>query len=460
MKHIIILVSILLSIIGLTQKSVAQYDTTLSYEYSQTLVLPEISPYTIGKKNGGQFILKPNDYQPGQVGWVTPSCGSPFIDSLTSCGPGYYGLDYKKNNNVWTYLDIYIRYFVDIIDSTLSSSTYGYTPDTIWVNQGDSARISVGTNFVDQYWGIVGNVNFFSGNSTVKVPVGSYWVFTNDADNYNSGDTIVVAEICTPVTSSQYINLCAGDTFNIGTHNYTTGGTYVDTLQAVNSCDSIVTTNITLINYPVLTVSPIDTIICAGSTITLHAGGTGTSFNWSTSETTPDISVMTDTSVSIWVSASNAYCTVTDTINITVNPVFSSTNVVEINDGQSYIINGHTYIVTGIYFDTLFTVHGCDSVVITNLTVLTNIVTTSQIGEIPVIYPNPVNDILTIDISTSLNVTTKTKIEIVDLQGRIIKTVYLINNKTTVDVKELIGGIYTLRIYTDKGIVLKKLVKQ
>jgi len=239
-----------------------------------------------------------------------------------------------------------------------------------------------------------------------------------------------------------------------------TAGTYYDTLTNVSGCDSIITTILTMNPLPILTVSPIDTIVCAGSTITLHAGGTGTSYNWSTNETTPDISVMTDTSVSIWVSASNAYCTVTDTINITVNPVFSSTNVVEINNGQSYIINGHTYTTTGIYYDTLFTVHGCDSVVITNLTVLTNIVTTSQIGEIPVIYPNPVNDILTIDISTSLNVTTKTKIEIVDLQGRIIKTVYLINNKTTVDVKELIGGIYTLRIYTDKGIVLKKLVKQ
>jgi len=434
--------------------------------------LPEISPYTIGKKNGGQFVLKPNDYQTGQVGWVTPSCGSPFIDSLTSCGPGYYGLDYKKNNNVWTHLDIYIRYFVDIIDSTPGSTTYGQMPDTIWVNQGDSARISVGTNFVDQYWGIVGNVNFFSGNSTVKVPVGSYWVFTNDADNYNSGDTIVVAEICTPVTSIQYINLCAGDTFNIGTHNYTTGGTYVDTLQAVNSCDSIVTTNITLINYPVLTVSPIDTIICAGSTITLHAGGTGTSFNWSTSETTPDISVMTDTSVSIWVSASNAYCTVTDTINITVNPVFSSTNVVEINDGQSYIINGHTYIVTGIYFDTLFTVHGCDSIIITNLTVLTDIFTTSQTGEIPVIYPNPVKEILTIEIvnpkvtlsepalSASRSEVFNSKMEIINLQGQVVKILKLTNLKNTINVKELTCGVYTLRIMTDKGIFVKKLVKE
>ena len=222
MKNIIIFVSILLSIVGLTQKSVAQYDTTLSYEYSQTLVLPEISPYTIGKKNGGQFVLKPNDYQTGQVGWVTPSCGSPFIDSLTSCGPGYYGLDYKKNDNVWTHLDIHIRYFVDIIDSTPGSATYGQMPDTVWIPQGGTASLSVGTNFANVWWFILGSATEFSTSNTINVPSGTYVIdaYDNNIDTY---DTIVVAEICTPVTSSQNINLCQGDTFSIGTHNYTTG---------------------------------------------------------------------------------------------------------------------------------------------------------------------------------------------------------------------------------------------
>jgi len=274
--------------------------------------------------------------------------------------------------------------------------------------------------------------------------------------------TLFYIEYLTPQTSSQTITICQGDSLTIGTHTYTTTGTYIDTLAAVNTCDSIVTTNLTVMAYPILTVSPIDTIICAGSIITLHASGTGTSFNWSTSETTQDISVMTDTNVSIWVSTSNACGTITDTINITVYHVFSSTNVVEINNAQTYIINGHTYTTTGIYYDTLFTVHGCDSVVITNLTVLTDILTTSQTGEVPVIYPNPVNDILTINIARiSTGSTTATpKVEIINLQGQVVKSIKLTNAKNTIDVKELIGGIYTLRMITDKGIFVRKLVKE
>ena len=74
MKNIIILVSILLSTVGLTQKSVAQYDTTLSNQFNGTFTipnLPDYSSYTIGKKNGGPFIMKPSDYQPGNVSWST-----------------------------------------------------------------------------------------------------------------------------------------------------------------------------------------------------------------------------------------------------------------------------------------------------------------------------------------------------------------------------------------------------
>jgi len=467
MKNIIILVSILLSTVGLTQKSVAQYDTTLSNDYNQTLVLPEISPYTIGKKNGGPFVLKPNDYQTGNVTWNMPCNGGVSTDdSLTTCGPGHYGVTYKKNDNVWTYLDIYIRYFVDIIDSTAGSTTYGQMPDTVWIPQSGTATLSVNSNsgmlFDVVNWKDLNSNLIISYAGSVIVSSGMYRVAGIDSDNYSSKDTIVVAEICIPSAATIDTSICESEMIFAGGAWQNTAGTYYDTLTNVSGCDSIITTILTMNPLPILTVSPIDTIVCAGSTITLHAGGTGTSYNWSTSETTQDISVMSDTSVSIWVSASNAYCTVTDTINITVNPVFSSTNVVEINNGQSYIINGHTYTTTGIYYDTLFTVHGCDSVVITNLTVLTDILTTSQTGEVPVIYPKPVNDILTINIARiSTGSTTATpKVEIINLQGQVVKSIKLTNAKNTIDVKELIGGIYTLRMITDKGIFVRKLVKE
>jgi len=50
--------------------------------------------------------------------------------------------------------------------------------------------------------------------------------------------------------------------------------------------------------------------------------------------------------------------------------------------------------------------------------------------------------------------------EIINLQGQVVKILKLTNLKNTINVKELTCGVYTLRIMTDKGIFVKKLVKE
>lgn len=57
------------------------------------------------------------------------------------------------------------------------------------------------------------------------------------------------------------------------------------------------------------------------------------------------------------------------TVTIGEYPVYSVNNTQSICTGGSYIINGHTYTTAGNYNDTLSSVHGCDSIVTTNLTV-------------------------------------------------------------------------------------------
>jgi len=62
----------------------------------------------------------------------------------------------------------------------------------------------------------------------------------------------------------------------------------------------------------------------------------------------------------------------TDTSNkvtMVVNPEYSINNPQSTCNGNSYIINGHNYSMTGTYYDTLATVFGCDSVIITQLTI-------------------------------------------------------------------------------------------
>ena len=63
-------------------------------------------------------------------------------------------------------------------------------------------------------------------------------------------------------------------------------------------------------------------------------------------------------------------CATTDTITVTVNPTYSITVNPAICHGSSYTLpNGTAATTTGTYIDTLHTVHGCDSIITTNLLV-------------------------------------------------------------------------------------------
>lgn len=59
-------------------------------------------------------------------------------------------------------------------------------------------------------------------------------------------------------------------------------------------------------------------------------------------------------------------------LNLVVHPIISRTDEVSICQGDSYRINNHNYSSSGIYRDTLQTIFGCDSLVITNLMVNPN----------------------------------------------------------------------------------------
>ena len=70
------------------------------------------------------------------------------------------------------------------------------------------------------------------------------------------------------------------------------------------------------------------------------------------------------------------------------------------------------------------------------------------------IYPNPTSSTLTIETNSN----TKQNLEIVNLLGQTMYT-YYIYSKATVDVSAFPKGIYILKLNTDKGIVVKKVVK-
>ena len=70
------------------------------------------------------------------------------------------------------------------------------------------------------------------------------------------------------------------------------------------------------------------------------------------------------------------------------------------------------------------------------------------------IYPNPaMNDI-------SIEMKQKSEIEISNIEGQIIKTIFSHDRITTIDIGNLPGGVYIIKVKTDKGIAIKKFIKE
>jgi hypothetical protein len=149
-------------------------------------------------------------------------------------------------------------------------------------------------------------------------------------------------------------SICTGDSYLLA-DSTTVGvdGTYSVLLQSVRGCDSTVITNLTLRN--IYTVEVFDTI-CQGQVYFLpdgqpaYAGGTYP--------------------VTL---SSTLTCDSTIITNLTVNPVYNITRNVTICQGSSYVLpDGQVVAAPGSYPVILPTVDGCDSLILTNLTVRLN----------------------------------------------------------------------------------------
>lgn len=73
------------------------------------------------------------------------------------------------------------------------------------------------------------------------------------------------------------------------------------------------------------------------------------------------------------------------------------------------------------------------------------------------VYPNPVNNV--INFSNDVNALIDT-IDLTDLNGRVIKTVKVDSTQGQISVSDLSAGIYMMRISTDQGMAVKKIIKE
>ncbi len=164
---------------------------------------------------------------------------------------------------------------------------------------------------------------------------GNYSVTVTSNDGCNSIDSVQIY-LNTPVTinlGGAVIDACDFTTLDAGypgadylwstgdttrTLLVTTSGTYAVTVTN-QGCMGDTSAIVNIHQSPVVNLGN-DITVCDGTVVTLDAQNTGSSFEWSTTETTRTIVVTTENNY--WVAVTNQYsCTTYDTINVSFNPL-------------------------------------------------------------------------------------------------------------------------------------------
>jgi len=260
-------------------------------------------------------------------------------------------VDYACNKNLWINTHEHIFKYIEERNSLKPINYTVLNTNTIKLNLDDGLNDSVYnvplTIKVSLPICMNDSVAVMQNNIIKHYPVvnenGTFYSYINCLPN--TVDVFITNFNHYIVTSN---TICQGTPFVVGTHSYTSSGTYLDSLKTALGCDSIVKT--------ILTVNPKYNIqkthiICQGDTIMVGIHIYGTSGTYKDTLTT------------------SLGCDSIITTVLTVKPKYNIQNSLSICQGGSIFVGIHTYNTSGTYKDTLTTSLGCDSIITTVLTV-------------------------------------------------------------------------------------------
>ncbi|MFC2138001.1 right-handed parallel beta-helix repeat-containing protein, partial [Bacteroidota bacterium] len=331
------------------------------------------------------------------------------------------------------------------------------------VNSCDSI---VTTNLtVNPVYNITDNISICQGESYKgHTESGTY---IENLQTVNSCDSIVTTNLTVyPVYNiTDNVSICQGESYK----GHTESGTYIENLQTINDCDSIVTTNLTV--NPVYNIT--DNIsICQGESYKGHTES-GTyienlqTINDCDSIVTTNLIVnkvssstfdkiicegesyfvggADQTTASIYFDTLENYtgCDSIIITNLTINSTSESTIDTTICEGESYLVGDINQTISGTYYDTLQNVLGCDSVIITKLVVDICDLISFKLNETIKIYPNPASSIMTIE----SNIENSVLFELYNLSGTKILHKDINTTKQSIDISGLVEGAYICKLY-------------
>ena len=187
--------------------------------------------------------------------------------------------------------------------------------------------------------GNAGNSILWSTNATgPQITVnatGTYSVTVTDANGCQASDAVNIAFNALPVDNLQDITACELDPVVLdagnpgATYAWSTGtgtqaitptasGTYSVTVTTSQNCSATFDAVVTLMPRVSVTLGA-DQVLCEGDPLLLDAGEVqGVSYLWNTGQTTPAINASTSGVYSV--TATNGYCSGTDTVTVLFNP--------------------------------------------------------------------------------------------------------------------------------------------
>lgn len=175
-------------------------------------------------------------------------------------------------------------------------------------------------------------------------------VYIDSLINTYGCDSVVTTQlnIIQAKSTSLNVSICSGDSLFVGGAWQTTTGVYTDSLLGILGCDSIVTTNLNVSNF---VTSNATATICSGDSIFL---GGAYQFNSGSYSDTNQTSSGCDSIV---------------VTQLFVNQPTIDSLAATICNGDSILLGGSFQNTAGWYVDSLQSVIGCDSVIYTNLSI-------------------------------------------------------------------------------------------
>ena len=347
-------------------------------------------------------------------------------------------------------------------DNVISTTTGGCTSSNSGTVLSNTPQSNLGLYTFGYFGNVVSQTITVCNGGSLAVGSNTYTqsgIYIDLLTDMNSNDSTVITHltVLTPLSSTQNVQLCFGESYTIGSSIYTTSGSYLDTLITGIGCDSTVLTNLSVL--PAISATQ-NIQICFGESYTVG----------SSAYTTPGSYLDTLVSVTGCDSTVTTNLTVTSPINTTVTLsgiLISCNNTAATGYQWLDCGNGNALILGATSSTFLPTQNGNYAVEVTeglckdtSICTLINSVGVMEQSELVdvLVYPNPSNGLFIIQLPNDI---TSFELEVIDFKGEtLIKKGVNSTNFTECNLTTFPNGFYMVRLFTENASLTLKLIKE